>query len=65
MKRRKRGRPPLPKKLKKAERLEIRLSTAELKVLDKLAESADLARGELIRHLIEREAKRRGLEEGV
>jgi hypothetical protein len=65
MKRKKRGRPPLPKKLKKAERLEIRLSTAELKMLDQLAESIDMTRGELIRHLIEREAKRIGLQEGA
>jgi hypothetical protein len=65
MRKPKRGRPPIPKKLRKAERLEIRLSAAELRLLDQLAESTDLTRGGLIRHLIEREAKRKGLEEGA
>ncbi len=59
---RKRGRPPVPRKLRKIERLEIRLSSDELKLLDRLADDADLSRGELLRKLIRREARRRGLE---
>ncbi len=59
---RKRGRPPVPRKLRKIERLEIRLSSDELKLLDRLADDADLSRGELLRKLIQKEARRHGLE---
>ena len=59
---RKRGRPPVPRKLRKIERLEIRLSSDELKLLDRLADDADLSRGELLRKLIQKEARRYGLE---
>ncbi len=52
----------MPRRLRKVERLEIRLSSSELKLLDRLAESAELTRGELLRKLIQKEARRHGLE---
>lgn len=65
MKVKKVGRPPLPRRQRKAERLEIRLSTAELKVLDQIARDNELSRGGLIRHLIGLETKRKGRREGA
>ena len=61
MTKRKRGRPRSPSADRKAERLEIRLTKAELRLLDRLSTAADMTRGDVMRGLLRREARRKNL----
>ncbi len=56
------GRPPLPKGRARSVKLEIRVSPAFKSIADRLALQEDETVSELIRRLVTREAKRKGIE---